>query len=221
MSKQKILILIILLFLIAAGALILLRGDEDTWLCNENGEWVKHGRPNAEAPRQACPLPKNNQNTNNAGIANPASVYCEANGGKLEIRIDSVSGGQIGICVFSDNSACEEWRLFRKECEPGKNIAVFSPAPNAEVSLPFKISGQARVFENQLNVRVKDSAGKIIYNDNVYANSPDMGQFGLFEKEITQLDNLPADKKIIIEALWFAPKDGAELDLIATPAILK
>jgi len=52
-------------------------------------------------------------------IANPASEYCEENGGKLEIRTDA-SGGQSGVCVFSDGSECDEWAYFRGECSPGQ-----------------------------------------------------------------------------------------------------
>ncbi len=36
----------------------------------------------------------------------------------MEIRTDA-SGGQVGICVFPDGSECEEWALFRNECQPG------------------------------------------------------------------------------------------------------
>jgi putative hemolysin len=55
----------------------------------------------------------NNQNE----IANPASVYCENQGGALEIR--ESEAGQTGYCVFEDGRICEEWALFRdKECVP-------------------------------------------------------------------------------------------------------
>jgi putative hemolysin len=50
------------------------------------------------------------------GIANPASVYCQEQGGTLEIR--SGEGGEVGICVFADGSECEEWAFFRGECAP-------------------------------------------------------------------------------------------------------
>jgi putative hemolysin len=50
-------------------------------------------------------------------LANPASEYCEENGGKVEIREDE-SGGQVGYCVFPDGSECEEWAYMRGECEP-------------------------------------------------------------------------------------------------------
>jgi len=52
------------------------------------------------------------------GLANPASVFCVDNGGRLDIRTDS-SGGQAGFCVFEDNTECDEWAYFRGECKMG------------------------------------------------------------------------------------------------------
>jgi putative hemolysin len=64
---------------------------------------------------------KSSNNENNLGIANPASVYCEEHNGKLEIQNDA-SGGQSGICIFSDTSYCEEWAYFRGNCSRGENF---------------------------------------------------------------------------------------------------
>ena len=44
-------------------------------------------------------------------MANPASVFCEDQGGELEIRTDEI-GGQYGVCMFEDGSECEEWEFF-------------------------------------------------------------------------------------------------------------
>ncbi|GAB4480077.1 MAG: hypothetical protein Kow00124_26420 [Anaerolineae bacterium] len=52
------------------------------------------------------------------GMPNPASVYCEEQGGTLEIRTDA-SGGQYGVCIFEDGSECDEWAFYRGECQPG------------------------------------------------------------------------------------------------------
>lgn len=71
------------------------------------------------SPRPASPSPK-------AGLANPASVYCGQNGGKLELRQDA-SGGVAGICIFPDGSECDEWAYFRGECKPG--ISSVTPEP--------------------------------------------------------------------------------------------
>jgi putative hemolysin len=54
-----------------------------------------------------------------AEIANPASVYCEEQGGTLEIRTGA-DGGQVGYCLFDDGSECEEWAYYRGECQPGQ-----------------------------------------------------------------------------------------------------
>ena len=45
-------------------------------------------------------------------IANPASVFCEKMGGRLEIVKDA-SGGSIGLCYLPDGRIIEEWTLFR------------------------------------------------------------------------------------------------------------
>lgn len=59
----------------------------------------------------------NSAGTDNPGMANPASVYCEKQGGRLEIRTAS-DGGQTGYCVFANGKECEEWKFFRGECSP-------------------------------------------------------------------------------------------------------
>ena len=54
----------------------------------------------------ACRGPKNNTPVG-PGLANPASVYCDDNGGTLEIRTGA-DGGEYGVCIFDDGSECEE-----------------------------------------------------------------------------------------------------------------
>ena len=72
-----------------------------------------------------------------AGLPNPASVYCEQNGNKLEI-VTAANGSQSGRCVFPDGSACDEWAYFRGECglTPQK-----SPTPAMTVEATTEASG--------------------------------------------------------------------------------
>lgn len=58
-----------------------------------------------------------------AGIANPASVYCEEHGGKVDIRT-AADGSQSGFCMFPDGSECDEWAYYRGECLPLSSTAV-------------------------------------------------------------------------------------------------
>jgi putative hemolysin len=60
-----------------------------------------------------------------AGMPNPASVYCTQKGNKLEIRTVA-DGSQNGICVLPDGSTCDEWAYYRGECGPA---AQKSPTP--------------------------------------------------------------------------------------------
>jgi putative hemolysin len=61
--------------------------------------------------------------TGGVGMANPASVFCERQGGTLEIRTDEESEGQIGICILPSSIECEEWAYFRGEC-PEKHVCT-------------------------------------------------------------------------------------------------
>jgi hypothetical protein len=46
-------------------------------------------------------------------IANPASEFCVAQGGVVEIVTEA--GGQIGYCNLPDGSRVEEWEYFRAQ----------------------------------------------------------------------------------------------------------
>jgi putative hemolysin len=57
------------------------------------------------------------QPSSDPSLANPASINCEQNNGKLVMR--TTTQGQTGYCVFRDLSYCEEWAYYRNECKPG------------------------------------------------------------------------------------------------------
>nr|WP_122050429.1 DUF333 domain-containing protein [Asaia bogorensis] len=46
-----------------------------------------------------------------AYLANPASVYCKEQGGKLEIRHEK--DGEVGYCHLAYGRVVEEWVLYR------------------------------------------------------------------------------------------------------------
>lgn len=86
---------------------------EEAKIC-PNGSSVGRTQPNCEF----APCSGENKAV---GIANPASVFCEQNGGKLEI-ITAEDGSQNGMCKFSDGSECEEWKFMRGECKQGDSL---------------------------------------------------------------------------------------------------
>jgi len=72
-----------------------------------------------------------------AGMPNPASVYCTQNGNKLEIHT-AADGSQNGLCIFPDGSTCDEWAYYRGECGPA---AQKSPTPAMTVEATSTASG--------------------------------------------------------------------------------
>ncbi len=87
----------------------------------------------------ACRTPKQPTETPQAGLPNPASAYCEQQGGTLDIRTDA-SGGQYGVCMFDDGSECDEWAYFRGECAPGQSTTA--PEPPAATPEPAAGGGE-------------------------------------------------------------------------------
>lgn len=63
--------------------------------------------------------PEANSSPDKAGLPNPASVYCEEQGGRVEVRT-AADGGQYGVCIFPDGSECLDWAFYRGECGPGE-----------------------------------------------------------------------------------------------------
>jgi putative hemolysin len=75
-----------------------------------------------------------------AGLSNPASVYCEEQGGTLQFRQDE-SGGTYGVCVFDDGSECEEWAFYRGECAPGDDRVPMTIDDALAASGPVTVAG--------------------------------------------------------------------------------
>lgn len=88
-----------------------------------------------------------------ADMPNPASVYCEENGGTFEVR-EEQSGGQVGYCRFEDGSECEEWAFLRGECQPGESL-------NTQPGLPNPASVFCEENGGKLEIRTDEAGGQL------------------------------------------------------------
>ena len=120
--------------------------------------------------------------TPQAGMPNPASVYCAQQGNKLEIRT-AADGSQTGICIFPDGRACEEWAYFRGQCGPTVP-ATSAPAPviRATTSISdakggYMPPGTAEAIANWWGIIKKTKPGAQ-YDD--YFERHDLGQIIYF-----------------------------------------
>jgi putative hemolysin len=71
------------------------------------------------------------------GLANPASLHCEEQGGRLEMRDDEK--GSHGVCVFEGGGECEEWAFWRGECGPASDEARVNVALEAGLAQAVKL----------------------------------------------------------------------------------
>lgn len=98
-----------------------------------------------------------------------------------------------------------------------KNITVSSPFKYEKVSLPISVTGSARVFENVVQVSLKDLDNTVLYESTANAQSPDIGQFGSFNDEIDFLLREPKGEDVILEVYSSSPKDGSKINLVSIP----
>jgi uncharacterized protein len=83
---------------------------------------------------------------------NPASVYCEEQGYRSEVRTAD-DGSQTGYCIFPDGSECDEWMYHRGECGPLDS----SPQPADEI-----VDGWRTYRNEQLGYRFQYPAEAVI-----------------------------------------------------------
>src|SRR5512136_362767 len=84
-----------------------------------------------------CTLNKPSMTPTPTGIPsmpNPASVYCQEQGYKAEIRT-AEDGSQYGVCIFPNGGECDEWAFFRHECAPAVRVTT-ADTPTPQTSLP-------------------------------------------------------------------------------------
>jgi len=101
MKKKIIFFIIVFVVLIGCGLVFLVKQSK-----TKNPEL-----PTTPSERPIRPI----------GMPNPASVFCEKEGGKIEIRKDK-EGNEQGFCLFEDGSECDEWAFYRGECKKGERF---------------------------------------------------------------------------------------------------
>jgi hypothetical protein len=99
-----------------------------------------------------------------------------------------------------------------------ENIVVYVPRVNERIGTPLVIQGEARVFENIVNVRLLDANGKELAKGSATADAPDVGKFGAFRAELTYVSAI--DQKGTVEIFWYSAKDGSEVDKVTIPVTI-
>ena len=135
--------------------------------------------------------------TPQAGLANPASVFCVEKSGKVNITTDA-SGGQIGVCVFPDGSQCEEWAFYRGQCTPAKPSQATTTTPAAgPASLTEAVLKNAKYELPDIGAaQLKDGSFEHKYGD----GATQVNKVGYTQAVLGDLNGDKADDAAVI--LW-------------------
>lgn len=124
---------------------------------------------------------------------------------------DTASAADTNADGIDDRTAQEE-----PVVSETRNITVTSPDPNQLVGSHFlAIVGEARVFENAYNWRVKDEDGTVIAEGFGTATAPDIGQFGPL---VTYAAYSATPGEVgTVEVYSLSARDGSEQDMVRIP----
>jgi putative hemolysin len=108
-------------------------------------------------------------------LPNPASVYCEQQGYKLEIRT-AADGSQTGVCIFPNGSECDEWAYYRGECQPATDPTPAGSSEyddqgwkiytNAVLGYSFHYPAEAQVTTNDDPIQSLNVSGEGLGSEN-------------------------------------------------------
>lgn len=96
-----------------------------------------------------------------------------------------------------------------------RNIVVAEPQSGDIVGFPLEIVGQARVFENVFQYRVKDDAGVVLADGHAMADALDVGQYGSFSLFVHY--DVPTMTTGVVEVFSYSARDGSEQDMVTIP----
>lgn len=95
------------------------------------------------------------------------------------------------------------------------NISVEVPQRSALAKSPLAITGQARVFEGQVSIRLKDGKDQELGKTIAVAKAPDAGLYGTYRAELTFEKS--KTKTGTLEVFQVSAKDSNEVDKVTIP----
>jgi len=96
-------------------------------------------------------------------------------------------------------------------------IRVSAPEPGVTITSPVFVSGEARTFEANVQIRVRDDAGNVLAHTFTTAQAPDVGIFGSFQALARYQE--PTTERGVVEVFEYSAKDGSEINVIALPVV--
>lgn len=130
------------------------------------------------------------------------------NGSQSQVAVDSnncgTTTGQIACSTLAQ--ACTT------SAQP--SITVTSPTANQTITSPVLVKGQSNTFEGYVSIRIKDSNGKVLANDQGHGG---FGQMSPYSKSVSY--SPPSARTGIVEVFENSAKDGSEINKVTKGVI--
>ena len=112
------------------------------------------------------------------GLANPASVYCEEQGGTL--RNEETEEGTRGVCVLPDGTECGEWDYFYGRClkNDGSDYSTFQ-TEDGNFSFDYPANWNRAEVENLATLLPEDFVNKYSLTMPLFISNPQNAQVSL------------------------------------------
>ncbi len=108
----------------------------------------------------------------NIGVANPASVFCEDQGGTAELVADA-AGSQSGLCRPSDGTQIDEWEYWRQFHSSGVDAPEVGEAPKTGGLTPLAPPGITEPDLSDPVLFIDDEPVTGFDGDSVWVLNPD------------------------------------------------
>lgn len=100
-----------------------------------------------------------------------------------------------------------------------ENIKVSKPQNGDAVLSPLIVKGEARVFESNVSLRVRDGDGAVLASTSTTATGADIGEFSSFS--LSLVFSPPKYDYGSLEAFEISAKDGSEINKVIVPLNFK
>lgn len=96
-------------------------------------------------------------------------------------------------------------------------IKVFTPSPETVIERRFAVEGVANVFEGNIQYKLRDEAGTVLFSG---FETAAMGDWGYFDIDVQVDDTVPVAEQLLLELYTESAKDGEINDLVEIPLTL-
>lgn len=141
---------------------------------------------------------ENNNSEATIWMPNPASVYCEEQGGTVNIVKDE-EGNESGMCKLADGTEVDEWEYYR-----ANNTGAVETSLYSEEDLTAAKAVINNAFENKIAVKVENIKIEYLWDEKATSELN-------YCKEFEEREGLTVDECAVFSSDFYIPEQDVEM----------